>query len=176
MTSPPVLTLGNILSLTGSKFRGVSEASGGNGTQNSPSDCPVIQLRSIGNGRLLSLSSTNWQTNSYASLPIANFPIGHALATMFVNGIPSESRDIFVFTPPATPIVLTNPTKLPNGSFRFDFTNTPGAIFTALASADLSPETRTVLGDVKEISAGQFQFTDPQTTNNPQRFYRVRSP
>src|SRR4030095_14220715 len=98
-TFPSVLTLGNSLFLLGSKFRGVSEGSGGNGTQNSPSDCPVVQLRSIANGRLLSLSSTNWQTNSYVSLAIANFPIGHALATMFVNGVPSESRDILVFTP-----------------------------------------------------------------------------
>jgi hypothetical protein len=175
-TVPSALILGNSLSLTGSKFRGLSEASGGNGTQNSSSDCPIVQLRSIETGRLLSLSSTNWQTNSYLSLPIANFPLGHALATMFVNGIPSESRDILVFTPLATPIVLRNPTKLPNGSFRFDFTNTPGDIFTALASTALSPDTQTVLGDVKEISPGQFQFTDLQTTNNPRRFYRVHSP
>jgi hypothetical protein len=26
------------------------------------------------------------------------------------------------------------------------------------------------------FAPGQFQFTDPQATNNPQRFYRVRSP
>jgi hypothetical protein len=171
-----VLTLGNGLFFLGSKFRGVSEGSGGSGTQNSPSDCPVVQLRSIANGRLLSLSSTNWQNNFYTSLPIANFPIGHALATMFVNGIPSESRDILVFTPPATPIILTNPTQLPNGSFRFDFTNTPGAIFTALASTDLTPDSRTVLGDVKEISPGNFQFTDLQATSNSQRYYQVHSP
>jgi hypothetical protein len=169
--------LGNSLSLIGSQFRGVSQASGGNGAQNSPSDCPVVQLRSIANDRVLSLSSANWQTNSYVSLPITNFPIGHALATMFVNGIPSESRDILVLTPPATtPIVLMNPTMLPGGAFRFDFTNTPGAIFTALASTDLSPDTRTVLGDVKETSPGQFQFTDLQARNNPQRYYQVHSP
>jgi hypothetical protein len=69
-----------------------------------------------------------------------------------------------------------NPTKLPNGTFRFDFPNTPGAFFTALASSDLTPATRTVLGDVKEISPGQFQFTDLQATNNPQRYYQVHSP
>jgi len=33
-----------------------------------------------------------------------------------------------------------------------------------------------VLGSPNEISAGQFQFTDPQATNDRQRFYRVRSP
>jgi hypothetical protein len=26
------------------------------------------------------------------------------------------------------------------------------------------------------FAPGKFQFTDPQATNNPQRFYRVRSP
>jgi hypothetical protein len=175
-TVPSALILGTGLPLGGSHFRGVSEGSGGNAGQNSPSDCPVVQLRSIENGRVLSLSSTNWQTNSYASLPITNFPIGHAMATMFVNGIPSESRDVLVFTPPATAIILTNLTMLPNGSFRFDFTNTPGALFTALASTDLTPDTRTVLGDVKEISPGNFQFTDFQATNNPQRYYQVHSP
>jgi hypothetical protein len=41
------LILGNSLALTGAKFRGVSECSGGNGTQGSSGDCPVVQLRSI---------------------------------------------------------------------------------------------------------------------------------
>jgi hypothetical protein len=31
-------------------------------------------------------------------------------------------------------------------------------------------------GDGAELSPGQFEFTDPQATNSPQRFYRVRSP
>jgi hypothetical protein len=34
----------------------------------------------------------------------------------------------------------------------------------------------TALGGVTEISPGQFQFTDPQATNNPRRFYNVRAP
>jgi hypothetical protein len=34
----------------------------------------------------------------------------------------------------------------------------------------------TVLGSVTEISAGEFQFTDPLAGSYPQRFYRVRSP
>jgi hypothetical protein len=34
----------------------------------------------------------------------------------------------------------------------------------------------TTLGAATEVSPGQFQFTDPQATNTPQRFYRVRSP
>jgi hypothetical protein len=45
-----------------------------------------------------------------------------------------------------------------------------------LATTDLTPDSRTVLGDVKEVSPGNFQFTDFQATNNPQRYYQVRSP
>ncbi len=33
-----------------------------------------------------------------------------------------------------------------------------------------------VSGSVTEVSAGQFQFTDPQATNSPQRYYRIRWP
>jgi len=33
----------------------------------------------------------------------------------------------------------------------------------------------TVLGIATEISPGQFRFADTQATNNPSRFYRVRS-
>jgi hypothetical protein len=31
-------------------------------------------------------------------------------------------------------------------------------------------------GGVTEVSAGQFQFTDPHATNSTRRFYRARSP
>jgi hypothetical protein len=172
----PSLTIGGSLFLLGSNFRGVSEASSGNGPQNSSSDCPVVQLRSIETGQVTFLSSANWQKNIYFSLPLSKFPIGYALATMFVNGIPSISQNILVSAPAPTPIVLSNPTLLPNGAFRFDFTNTAGALFTVLGSTDLTPATRTVLGDVKEIGPGQFQFTDLLATNNPQRFYQVHSP
>ena len=64
------------------------------------------------------------------------------------------------------------------GAFQFSFTNTPGAVFTALASTNLSLRSTnwTVLGSVTEVSDGQFQFTDSQATNHKQQFYRVRSP
>lgn len=66
----------------------------------------------------------------------------------------------------------------PDGSFQFAFTNLPGAPFTVLAATNvtqpLSQWTR-VLG-LEETPPGQFQFTDPDATNYPARFYRVRSP
>ena len=79
---------------------------------------------------------------------------------------------------PASPIILSNPTKLPSGAFQFGFNYTPGVTFTALATtnASLSSSNWTPLGGVTEMSPGQFRFTDPQATNNPRRFYRIRSP
>jgi hypothetical protein len=137
----------------------------------------VVQLRSIESGQVMFLSSTNWQTNSFVSLPVTNFPAGWALATVFVNGIPSVSS-ILRLTPAPTTIVLTNPKKIEDGSFQFTFTNTPGAIFSVLTSTNLSSPASdwTVLDHPTEIAAGQYQFTDAQAPNTPQRFYRVSTP
>ena len=46
----------------------------------------------------------------------------------------------------------------------------------AATSLSLPFSNWTTLGSASEISDGHFQFTDPQVTNYPQRFYRVRSP
>jgi hypothetical protein len=76
------------------------------------------------------------------------------------------------------PTLLANTRIWANGSFRFTFTNTPGAAFTVLATAfPTLPLTEwMVLGGATEPSPGQFEFTDPLATNYPHRFYRLRSP
>jgi hypothetical protein len=76
------------------------------------------------------------------------------------------------------PFALTNLAVLPGGSFQLGFTNTPGAVFTALASTNIALPLAnwTVVGPVTEAPPGQYQFTDPQATNFIQRFYKVRSP
>lgn len=73
---------------------------------------------------------------------------------------------------------LINPIRLGDGSFQFDFTNTPGASFMTLATTNVSlPLSNwTVLGTSTEAPPGQYQFTDLQASNRVQRFYRVRSP
>lgn len=78
----------------------------------------------------------------------------------------------------ATLIRIINPTRLSGGAFQFGFTNMPGAGFTALTTTNvsLSLSNWSVIGGVTEISPGVFQFTDPQATNGPRHFYRVRSP
>lgn len=86
--------------------------------------------------------------------------------------------DNMMVTPAPPPIVLANAVRQVNGAFQFSFTNTPGASCTVLASTDPALPTAnwSVLGVATEISPGQYQFTDLQATNNPQCFYRVRSP
>jgi hypothetical protein len=172
-TSP--LPSGGILTLSGSGFRGLSDSSGGNSTQDSAADHPVVQLRSLDSGMTVFPLAANWSTNSLLSAPVGPLPVGHALLTVFVNGIPSASTMLLIDLPA---ILLTHPQRLVGGAFQFTFTNTPGADFTALASTNLAlPSSNwTVLAGVTQISSGQFQFTDSQGTNYSRRFYRVRSP
>jgi hypothetical protein len=77
-----------------------------------------------------------------------------------------------------TPMLLADPEKLLNGSFQFSFTNTPGASFTVLTTTNIAlPLSNwTMFGTPTEISPGHFQYSDPQATNQPLRFYQVRSP
>jgi hypothetical protein len=83
-----------------------------------------------------------------------------------------------VAAPPAGETTLSGAQLPTNGAFQFFFTNTPGAFFGVLATTDpaLPQSGWTTLTDATEVTPGQFQFTDPQVTNSPQRFYRVRSP
>lgn len=85
-------------------------------------------------------------------------------------------------SPPGTvmPVTLINSAKVPSGAFQFAFTNIPipGATFTVYSTTNLAlPSSNwAALGGVTESLPGQFQFTDPQATNNTLRFYRVRLP
>ncbi len=85
-------------------------------------------------------------------------------------------RLFVVETQPAP--VLTNSVLLPNGSFQFTFTNASGYNFTALSSTNIALPSLfwDVLGTVPEVSPGLYQFTVPDATNGPTRFYQVRFP
>jgi hypothetical protein len=95
---------------------------------------------------------------------------------VFVNGVPSASRILQVS--PGSSIVLLHPTRLPNGSFQFEFAGTSGESYATVATTNISlPQSNwTALGPISEVSPGQFTFTDSAATNHPQRFCRVRSP
>ena len=100
--SPSILPSGSELTASGSRFKGISEASGGNGVQNSSSNYPLVQLLSLANEQTLFLladAMTGWSDTSFTSTPISlmttsssGFPSGYALVTVFTNGIPSQSQ------------------------------------------------------------------------------------
>jgi hypothetical protein len=80
----------------------------------------------------------------------------------------------------AGPGWLAGAARLGNGLFQFGFTNYTDTSFTVLATTNLALPLNfwSSLGPALEtpIGSGQFEFIDPQATNNATRFYRVRSP
>ena len=107
--------------------------------------------------------------SAFVFLSIVN-PI-HALA----RPEPEQSRAA-VFS--VDPLPGFNPTlaqeigdQVRAAGYAAEFINT-----TVLTNPALRLGNWSVLGSVTEVSPGQFQFTDPQATNSPRRFYRVRSP
>jgi hypothetical protein len=86
--------------LTGSRFQGISQASGGN-FQDSSTNYPVVQLRAIDNSQVAFLPVdpiAGWSDTAFTSTPVNNFPPGPALVTVFTNGIPSDSKYLVVAT------------------------------------------------------------------------------
>jgi hypothetical protein len=107
--SPSIVPSGSMLTASGSRFKGISEASGGNGSQNSSSNYPLVQLLSLTNEQTLFLpvdAIAGWSDSSFTSQPLtimtvtsSGFPVGYALVTVFTNGIPSQSQ--FVLAAPS---------------------------------------------------------------------------
>jgi len=103
---PSILPSGSALTASGSRFKGISEASGGNGAENSSSNYPLVQLLNLANEQTLLLpvdAMTGWSDSLFTSTPItvmtttsSGFPIGYALVTVFTNGIPSQSQFVLV--------------------------------------------------------------------------------
>ena len=99
----------NQLVLTGTGFIGISSASGGNGTQDSSSNYPIVQLRRLDNEQTtfqLSDSTTNTSATAFTSMPVIPFS-GYAMATVFTNGIPGVSSLVAFPLPATSPTVTT---------------------------------------------------------------------
>jgi uncharacterized delta-60 repeat protein len=97
------------LFLAGSRLQGISQASGGY-SQESATNYPVVQLRSIDNGQEVFLQTDpafGWSDRLFQSTVITGFPFGPALVTVFANGIPSDAFYLS-FEPPPTPGLLGN--------------------------------------------------------------------
>jgi hypothetical protein len=93
---------GHSFRLTGSLFQGISQASGGT-TFDSSSNYPIVQLRSLDNSQVIFLladPARGWSDTSFISQPVADFPFGPALVTVFTNGIPSTAKYLVVSETP----------------------------------------------------------------------------
>jgi ribosomal protein L11 len=101
----------------------------------------------------------------------------HALSAVASDNLGATTTTLSVTVTGLTPIVISGATNLPDGTFQFVFTNTPGASFSVLTSTNfaLPVDEWTSAGSALETSPGSYQFTD-ETPSIPQRFYRVRSP
>jgi hypothetical protein len=151
-----------------------------------PTNIPSVELYDPATGTWTTNGYLNTPRSEHAAISLANgkvLVIGGVDITHLdpqTGGYLSiSSAELYdPSTGTATAIVLTNTTKLSNGSFQLAFTNTTGASFTTLATTNpaVPLSNWTTLGNPTEISPGHFQFTDTQATNNSKRFYRIRSP
>ena len=177
-TVPSNFVISNAFQVTGSQFRGVSQTAGYGGIS-SPSDFPLVQLRSFENEQTAFLTPTNWSTNSFLSVPVTNFPLGNAMATVFANGIASTSSVVLVV--PTGPGLVT-PTMLGDRHAKLTFAGTAGLklSYSVVGTTNLALAFTnwTIVGVATDSVAtpGQFQFTDSQSTGLTKRFYRVQWP
>jgi len=99
-SATPVLAPGARLVAAGSRFRGISEASGG-AANSSATDIPRLQLRRLDNDRVRWLDpdpAAGFSDSAVTSLPVTGFPAGPALVIVFTNSMPSNAVMIQVTT------------------------------------------------------------------------------
>jgi hypothetical protein len=97
-TISSLLNVGGRLRAGGQGFRGLSEAFGGT-SQDSATNYPLVQLCRVDNEQVRWLRParmTGFSDTAFTSAPVTGFPAGHALVTVFVNGIPSISRMVMM--------------------------------------------------------------------------------
>ncbi|MFC1523448.1 kelch repeat-containing protein, partial [Thermodesulfobacteriota bacterium] len=115
---------GNSLQISGSGFTGNHETSGGNGSQNSPANYPIVQLRTLNRDYVSYVLPDSTETKptfndtKFISLPLSglnSLPDGYLMVTVIVGGIPSESTIIQVNTAP-TVLSVTRESGAPDST------------------------------------------------------------
>jgi hypothetical protein len=90
------ISSGQGITITGDQLRGYQsmEAAGGTGNS-SATNYPLLQIRHLDNGLIRWLMpdpAIGFSPSGFKSAPMDDFPRGPALVTVFVNGIPSQSK------------------------------------------------------------------------------------
>jgi hypothetical protein len=129
-TAPDTLIQPASLILTGTGFRGDSEAGGGS-FANSATNFPLVQLTRIANEQsffVLSDPATNWSDTSFTSDTLSNLPLGQYRVTVFTNAIPSLPKIINIRLPVQLVSVVSRKVHGSAGTFDIDLplTGAPG--------------------------------------------------
>ena len=163
-TASSPLTVGSKLILTGSRFQGISQASGGN-TRDSSTNYPVVQLLRLDNSQVDFLPANPaacWSNTSFTSTQVSNFPPGPALATVFTNGIPSGAK--YLVVAPAEAPSITSPlsaTGTVSQPFTYQITasNNPTSFNATALPAPLSVDPSAGLISGTPMALGSFDVT-----------------
>jgi len=151
--------IGKRISITGSGFR------------TSTGVLPIIKLMHVQNRKIETLQhdpSYPFSNTNLTSLPLLNFPDGHALVTVYVNGIPSESKIILVDRPPAVTSIeryYTSPTNRAYVYFKVNFSE-------YVTGVDASDFTLTETGNLSGSSI--FSVGSIYSGNNNEHYCWVR--
>lgn len=189
---------GGIYAWTNAVFVLTNTIVAGNTASNAPdiydrSDT-ISAVNSLTNGNPLLAPLGNYGGPTQTMPPMAGSPAIDAGDDSVLSFLPTDQRgyarisgthvDIGAvevqFAPVENPPQLTGPafSSAGGGSFQFAFTNAADTDFTVLASTNIALPLAdwTPIGDAAQNSPGQYQFSDGDVTNYPERFYSIVSP
>ena len=160
---------------------GASFADSGDFTLNTTGVSPIIGGASYSDSADFTLNTTGVSPiiggASYSDS--GDFVLNTTGVSLVIGGATfADSIDFTLDTGGIRPFSLTGTFKLAGGAFQFSFSNAAGARFSVFGVTNPAVpfSNWTFLGTLTDSPPGQFQFTDPQGSNYPQRFYRVTSP
>ena len=100
-SSPTSVSINSSINITGTLFKGISEASGGNASINSSTNYPLVKVRRLDNEMERFLPVTNFSDTTITASISSDLFKGHYYLTVFTNAIPSESKIFNIGTPTA---------------------------------------------------------------------------
>ncbi|MGO9991067.1 MAG: kelch repeat-containing protein [Steroidobacteraceae bacterium] len=152
--APAFIVPGSELTLSGAGFTGISEASGGNGTQNSPSNYPLVMLERLDNHLQVwpgTDPTTSISSSSVTTGAVSGIAGGEALLTVFVNGIPGPASLVLVEGSQTISFGALANQALGSAPFAVTATATSGL---PVQFSSMTPSVCTVLGNMVTLVAG----------------------